>query len=52
MSRHHEKAIITINMKERAITFMVTLFIMTNPEATRQKAPLDAKRGQGLISTR
>jgi hypothetical protein len=28
------------------------LFIMTNPEATRQKAPLDAKRGQGLISTR
>jgi len=52
ISRHHEKATISIIIKEINAIFIETLFIITKPDNTMQRAPLDANKGQGLTSTR
>jgi hypothetical protein len=52
ISRHHEKATkITIkNDVKKKVPFK--LLIKISPEKTRHKAPLEASKGQGLISTK
>jgi hypothetical protein len=52
MSRHHEKATTSIIIKEIKDILLDTLFIMIRPERTIHKAPLEARRGQGLTSTK
>lgn len=52
ISRHHENAIPRTNKKEININFMFTLFTKIRPERTSLRAPLDASKGQGLMSTK
>lgn len=52
ISRHHEKAIKSIRIRDTDTIFIVILFIIIKPDATKQKAPFEARRGQGLVSTR
>jgi hypothetical protein len=52
MSRHQVNA--NNSMTEREITIMMLIFllIMMRPEVTKAKIPLEARRGQGLMSTK
>ena len=52
MSRHHENATRRIIVNEIKDSFILILFIRTNPDKTIHKAPLEAKIGHGLMSTR
>ena len=51
-SRHQEKATKSIIINDKPKNFIETLFIITKPDKTKQKAPFEAKIGQGLMSTR
>lgn len=52
MSRHQANAKSSIVRNEIRIIILIFLLIITKPEVTRAKIPLDAKRGHGLMSTR
>jgi hypothetical protein len=52
MSRHQVNASSSIIVSEITIVVLIFLLIMINPEVTRARIPLDANRGQGLMSTR
>lgn len=52
ISRHHEYATINVRIKEYKVNFMDTLFIITNPESTIQRALFEANKGHGLTSTK
>lgn len=51
-SRHHLYATIATSRNEITADFFVTVLTINNPDSTRARAPLEAKRGHGLISTK
>lgn len=52
ISRHHMNPTKITMAKEKTDTKLFTLFTIIKPERTKHNAPFEAKRGQGLTSTR
>jgi len=52
MSRHHANAKTSMVMNEINMVTLIFLLIIINPEVTRARIPLDANKGQGLMSTK
>jgi len=52
MSRHQVNANISMVKNEIRMIMLIFLLIMIKPDVTRAKIPLDARRGQGLMSTK
>jgi hypothetical protein len=52
MSRHHEKEINSTTINETTENKEFTLLIHESPERTKHSAAFEARRGQGLFSTR
>jgi len=52
MSRHHRNPMVNINSVDRVNKIRVFLFSKISRENTKVSIPLDARIGQGLLSTR
>jgi hypothetical protein len=52
MSCHHANAISIMIRRDGVIMVELILFIQESPLKTSERAPIDAKMGHGLISTR